>query len=131
MYAHVRHPCGKVWPLQVPWLPQDLSVSRASLSIILGHGGRKGEKQMAGIHPPWNSHVGRLWTAAHCTGVSTCSHISGPQTSTALVVSRPLGENWAASAPSMRTAVREKSDRPCPQGLSTCPQASLRLHCAM
>lgn len=63
---------------------KDLSVSSASLGIILGHGGWKGEEQMAGTHPPWNPHAGRLWTAARCTGASTCGYISGPQTSTDL-----------------------------------------------
>ena len=122
VYAHVRHPCGRVWPLQVPWPPQDLSGSSASLGIILGHGGWKGEEQMAGTHPPWNSHAGRLWTAAHCTGAGSCAYISGPQTSAALVLPRPPGESWAASAPWMRAAVQRSQTGHVPRGSQPLPR---------
>ena len=77
---------------------------------------------MAGTHPPWNSHAGRLWTAAHCTGAGSCAYISGPQTSAALVLPRPPGESWAASAPWMRAAVQRSQTGHVPRGSQPLPR---------
>lgn len=95
--------------------PGPVSIERIS-QYHPGSWGLERRKADAQCISPMELHAGRLWTAAHCTGVSTCGYIAGPQTSAALVVPRPPGESWAASAAWMRTAGCMKSDRPCPQG---------------
>ena len=101
--------------------PGPVSIERLS-QYHPGSWGLERRKADAKCISPMELHAGRLWMAAHCTGVSTCGYIAGPQISVALVVPRPPGESWAASAAWMRTAGRIKSDRPCPWGSQPVPR---------